>query len=140
MKIYATSARKRPEVPIVPLMDILVILLIFFVVTTTFREKKNLLPVDLPKAGSLAAKDDTTDRVALTVTPDLEIFLGEDPFDLETLAQGLRDLKTADPDVKLELKADSTIPLGFLVSIWDALTEGGFEIKDAPARILLEKE
>lgn len=120
-------------------MDILVILLIFFVVTTTFKENKNLFTIDLPQATALNTKSDNQKRTSITVTPDLEIYLGDKIVTLESLTYQLSELKKTSPDTKLQLDADNTIPLGFLVSIWNSMNEAGYQIKEAPARILTEK-
>ena len=40
--------RKRAEVPIVPMIDILFILLVFFIVSTTFKKPRDILRIELP--------------------------------------------------------------------------------------------
>ena len=45
--------RPVPTIPIVSLIDILVILLIFFIVTSTFKERRDILNISLPNAGAI---------------------------------------------------------------------------------------
>ncbi len=138
MNIY-TKRRSLPIVPIVSLIDILAILLIFFIATTTFKQKKALLSISLPKASKMSGEAVVERRITISVTENEEIWIEDQQVELENLAQALILLKNQDPNVKLELKADENLPLGVLVGVWDAFNQAGIAIKDVPARILLHK-
>ncbi len=128
--------RPVPAIPIVSLIDIMVILLIFFIATTTFREKKVQVKINLPESksmGSAATSDEV--RKSITVTPQKELLLDGNPVAIDQLAAALLKLKQSDPQAKLELQADTETPLGLLVQIWDGLRSAGFSINDVPARI-----
>ncbi|MDG2124387.1 MAG: biopolymer transporter ExbD [Verrucomicrobiales bacterium] len=133
--LFYTKKRSRPVVPIISLIDILAILLIYFIVTTTARKKKNLLSIDLPRAEHLKALVTQDNRATISVTKEGEIYLEDETVTLETLAAVLAQFKAESPDAKIELKADEKTDLGTLVSIWDAITQSGFKIKDVPARL-----
>lgn len=140
---FYVKKRRTPVIPIVALVDILTVLLIFFVLTTTFKkENRNaLLKIALPQASSLTPSLESTPRIALSVTATSEIFLDERPVALDTLAQSVRDFRTAQPDARLELKADEKAPLGTLVKVWDALAAAGLKVNsDVPTKILLTPE
>jgi len=77
-------------------------------------------------------------RMTLAVSENEEVFLEDEPVPLDSLAAVLQRLKAENPEVKLELQADETLPLGTLVAVWDALNQAGIAIKDVPARILLQ--
>lgn len=49
--------RPVPAIPIVSLIDIMVILLIFFIATTTFREKKVQMKINLPDSKTMGATE-----------------------------------------------------------------------------------
>lgn len=138
MKFY-TKKRGNPTVPIISLIDILAILLIFFIATTTFKRQESLVKVNLPQSSEMAASTEKLMRVPLALTKDEEIALGDRPMTLDTLADGLREFKSANPDAKLELKADEGVPIGFLVKVWDAASQAGVKIDEIPLRILLQK-
>ena len=139
MEFY-TKKRRTPVVPIVSLIDILAILLIFFIVTTTFKERKALLAIDLPATENLRVATTTANRATIAVDKEGEIFLDAAPVaDPAALEAVLAQLKAeAGDDARLELKADEATELGLLVQIWDAITGAGFRIKDVPARILVQ--
>lgn len=128
--------RPVPTIPIVSLIDILVILLIFFIATSTFRKQKTHLQIALPQSkGMGGATTESHERLAISITPQQEIFLDGKPVAVENLAQALATLKGARPGAKLELEADTTSQLGVIVKVWDALRSAGFSISDVPARI-----
>lgn len=140
---FYVKKRRTPVIPIVALVDILTVLLIFFVLTTTFKkENRNaLLKIALPQASSLTPSLESIPRTALSVTAASEIFLDEKPVALDSLAQTVRDFRTAQPTARLELKADEKAPLGTLVKVWDALAAAGLKVNtDVPTKILLNPE
>jgi len=134
-----TKRRRRPAVPIVTLIDILAILLIFFIVTTTFKQKESLVKVNLPTSSEMAAEVTEEIRTVLALGKDGGISLGERVIAEDQLAEALREFKRANPEAKLELKADEGAPLGAMVGVWDAATKAGLEIGDLPLRILLKE-
>ena len=128
--------RPVPAIPIVSMIDIMVILLIFFIATTTFREKKIEVKINLPQSksmGEAVASEEV--RKSIMVSPTKELFLDGSPVDVEKLAEALTKLKSTQPKAKLELQADTETPLGMLMQIWDALRAAGFSVNDVPARI-----
>ena len=131
----ATRRRRTPVIPIIPLMDILVILLIFFMLTTTFPEKRESLAIDLPKVTNLPASTTIDQRITLEIVQNNEMRLADAPVNLRGLAGALRKMKASLPEAKIELKADDDISLQLLLQIWEILTEQGFPIKDVPVRV-----
>lgn len=135
---FYTRKRSLPAVPIISLIDILAILLIFFIATTTFKKRESLVNVTLPQSSEMEATPERSLRVPLTLTADEEIFLGEVPVQLETLAEALREFKATNPEGKLELKTDQDVPIRFVVEVWDAAKRADVKIDEIPLRILLK--
>ena len=128
--------RPVPAIPIVSLIDIMVILLIFFIATTTFREKKVQMKINLPASKSMGEAEYKPEaRKSIMLTKTKALFLDGNPVEIEKLAAALTQMKEANPDVKLELEADTDIALGTLMKVWDGLRAAGFSINDVPARI-----
>jgi biopolymer transport protein ExbD len=129
--------RKRAEVPIVPMIDILFILLVFFIVSTTFKKPRDVLRIQLPTVREIPSDQVTDTRSIIAVDA-----LGNISLDSLAVPEGLLESYLAayqkqNPGRKLELEADRKLPLERLLSVWDSLTKAGIEIKDVPARIKL---
>jgi biopolymer transport protein ExbD len=132
--------RKRAEVPIVPMIDILFILLIFFIVSTTFKKPRDILRIELPTVREIPS--DTVSEARSSIAVDA---LGNVTLDSLKVPEGLLESYLAayqkqNPGRKLELEADKRLPLERLLYVWDALTKAGIPVKDVPARIKLGED
>jgi biopolymer transport protein ExbD len=128
--------RPVPTIPIVSLIDIMVILLIFFVATTSFKQRKTSMQIQLPSSQSLGttATADTS-RTVLAISKTNEVFLDATTVKPDALAAALKERLSQNPGTKFELEADTAADLGTLVAVWDALKEAGIAIADVPARL-----
>jgi len=129
--------RKRAEVPIVPMIDILFILLVFFIVSTSFKKPRDILRIELPTVREIPSDQITETRSIIAVDA-----LGNITLDSLAVPDGLLESYLAayqkqNPGRKLELEADRKLPLERLLSVWDSLTKAGIAIKEVPARIKL---
>ncbi len=130
-----TKKRRLPVIPIIPLMDILVILLIFFMLTTTFPEKREYLPIELPRVTNLPTEQSAERRVTLEIAENGEMRLADSPIDIRGLSAALRKMKEQLPNAKVEIKADVQISLELLLQVWEALLENGIPVKEVPFRV-----
>lgn len=129
--------RKRADVPIVPMIDILFILLVFFIVSTTFKRPRDILRIELPTVREIPSDQVTDSRSIIAVDA-----LGTITLDGLAVPEGLLESYLAayqkeNPGRKLELEADRQLPLERLLGVWESLVKAGIEIKDVPARIKL---
>lgn len=128
--------RTTPQIPIVALVDILVIVLLFIVATTSFRDRKTEMKINLPQSRGLGSTAPAREaRTTLAITPERKILLDGAEVTADKLASALSALRERDPKAKLELQADRETPLGLLVRVWDSLKAAGIPINDVPARI-----
>lgn len=129
--------RKKMDIPIIPLIDILTILLIFFIVTTTFKEPKPVLNVEVPVATGVATSQSAEKRSTLTVTADGKIAIDAVQVLPGELDSYLEAFISVNPGRKLELKIDQACPFGTMVIVWESLTKAGIGLKDVPHRVRL---
>ena len=117
--------RRMPQVIIVSLIDIFAILLIFVIVTTTFKKAQPHVTIKLPESKSAVAADKSDEPVVLSISPDEELFLDQQPVALAALKEALAPLLQRTPPPAFALKADKKVSYGFLVSVLDALRDAG---------------
>lgn len=128
MRIFEVSrAGYVPKIRIINLVDILLVLLLFLFATTTFR-------VDAPAAVKLALPEarsaeelgkEKIKHLVITVGPDETIYVADQVVGLDQLDQVLREAKTANPQVTLQLSADKQVSYGRVVGIVDAARVAG---------------
>ncbi|MEO0415215.1 MAG: biopolymer transporter ExbD [Verrucomicrobiota bacterium] len=132
---FVRKKRKPPTVPIITLIDILAILLIFFIYTMQFKQQETLLKVNIPQSSQLSGETAEIRRIPIALGKNGEVSVGQDLLQMNQLAAKLVALKTTDPSVELELKADSQTTLDSLVQLWSAASQAGVTIKDLPLKI-----
>lgn len=132
---------KPRQVSIIALIDILFIVLIFFIVSSEFKKKRNVLKLELPTVREVPSATVIDDRTVLAINSEGEIRLDNLVVpNLKLLDAYLTAFVKENPDRKLELEADKDLTLEKLVTIWDALTRAGIKVKDVPARIRIPAE
>lgn len=114
---FHRQPRKRAEVPIVPMIDILFILLVFFIVSTTFKKPREVLRIELPTVREIPSDQVADARSIIAVDA-----LGNVTLDTLAVPEGLLESYLAayqkqNPGRKLELEADKKLPLERLLQV-----------------------
>jgi biopolymer transport protein ExbD len=113
--------RKRPELNLVPLIDVLVMLIFFAFVTMQFRSA-TMLNITLPKIAT-AGKNEYKGTVTLGIDNKGVIsFNGRNVADEELLPL-LKQVHDLNTDIPVLIKADETTQLKKLAFVMDACRE-----------------
>lgn len=136
MRLIEMSQRHRtPSIRMINLVDILLNLLIFFIASTTFRlakQEQTAVKLTLPEARSAEAIGKTEiPRLRITVAPDNQVYLDQNPVTLAMLEKALKAAHTKNVNTLLELSADKGASYGTVVGIVDAARLAG--IRDITA-------
>ncbi|MBA4390977.1 MAG: protein TolR [Syntrophus sp. (in: bacteria)] len=118
------SSDPLSDINVVPLVDIMLVLLIIFMIASPTMQHG--LGVDLPKttAKPLALKDEPQ---VITVNKDMQIILNEKTMDLKNLQPTLQFIFAGKTAREILLKADSSVPYGFITQCMTAVKEAGVE-------------
>ena len=115
--------RRRPELNLVPLIDVLVMLIFFAFVTMQFKSAATL-NITLPKVET-AGKNEFRGNVSITIDKDGTMtFNGKPVTDVE-LSPLLEKVHNVDKDIPVLIKADVTTQLGKVTTVWDACRKNG---------------
>jgi biopolymer transport protein ExbD len=121
MKKFSKSHHSSlSELNITPLLDLAFVLLIIFIITTT--PMVNDLDINLPQAKS-RPKDSPPKVNYVTVDHSGLIFLNRQKVDLTGLHQLLVELRTADPDLNVVVRGDSTVQYKHIIGVLDVLQQ-----------------
>lgn len=131
--------KKRSEVPILPLIDILFILLVYVIVTTSPKKPREVLRIELPTIREIPSETVTDTRSVIAVDATGNITLDTLAVPEGLLGPYLAAFQKQNPGRKLELEADRRLPLERLLEVWDALGKAGISINEVPARIKIGK-
>ncbi|MEW6615270.1 MAG: protein TolR [Thermodesulfobacteriota bacterium] len=122
---HQTSDRRfLSEINVTPLVDVMLVLLIIFMVTAPMLQQG--IDVNLPQ---VAAKDIPAkeEKLVLTITKKGEIYINEHPVELSRLKENLERIYENRVNKEIFLKADETVPYGFVVKTMSEIKEAGIE-------------
>jgi biopolymer transport protein ExbD len=123
MSSLRQRARRRPELNLVPLIDVLVMLIFFAFVTMQFKSAATL-NITLPKVET-AGKNEFKGTVTIGIDKDGVVsFNGQNVSDADLL-QLLEQVKNVDRDIPVLIKADETTQLKKLTFVMDACRKTG---------------
>ncbi len=123
MSSFIERRRKRPELNLVPLIDVLVMLIFFAFVTMQFRSA-TMLNITLPKIAT-AGKNEFKGTVTIGIDKDgLISFNGKIVSEAE-LMTNLKQIHDINADIPVLIKADETSQVKKLAFVMDACRTSG---------------
>lgn len=123
MSLLAHKRRKRPELNLVPLIDVLVMLIFFAFVTMQFKSAATL-NITLPKVET-AGKNEFRGNVTISIDKEGKLtFNGKEITDAE-LPAALQAVKDVSKDIPVLIRSDEKATLDRLTFVWDACRKAG---------------
>ena len=109
------------DINITPLVDVVLVLLIIFMVTAPVLQSG--IEVAVPKTRTV--KEITEERLVISINKKQEVFLGNDPININEIGSKLRQ-KVRDPQHQsIFLRADEDVPFGAFATVMDAVKSSG---------------
>ena len=115
--------RKRPELNLVPLIDVLVMLIFFAFVTMQFKSMATL-NITLPKVDT-AGKNEFKGTVTIGIDNKGQVSFNNKVVTDEQLLSLLREVHNVDKDIPVLIKADETTQLKKLAFVMDSCRKTG---------------
>jgi biopolymer transport protein ExbD len=123
MSLLKVRTNRRPELPLVPLIDVLVMLVLFAYVTMQARSAMTL-NITLPKVET-AGKNEFRGNVTISIDKDGSMtFNGNRITDAE-LSPLLEKVKDVNRDIPVLIRADVATQLGKVTFVWDVCRKYG---------------
>jgi biopolymer transport protein TolR len=124
MAFTASNGRTQSsisEINVTPLVDVVLVLLIIFMVTAPVLQSG--IEVSVPKTRTV--KEITEERLVISVDKQQRVFLGNDPININEIANKLRQ-KIRDPQHQsIFIRADENVPFGAFATVMDAVKQSG---------------
>lgn len=125
MSVIPKRRRRKAEINIVPLVDVLVVLIFFFLVSMQFRNL-TLLNLTLPKIES-AGKEEPTDSLQIGVDVDGNYYLNGQLISEEALVEDVQSVAALSPETPVIIMADENSLLRKVTFIMDTCRKAGLE-------------
>jgi biopolymer transport protein ExbD/biopolymer transport protein TolR len=109
------------EINITPFVDVVLVLLVMFMVTAPVLQSG--IEVEVPKTRTV--KEITEERLVITIDKDQRVFLGNDPININEIADRLHE-KIRDPQGQsIFIRSDENVPFGAFATVMDAVKQTG---------------
>ncbi|MBL9215530.1 MAG: biopolymer transporter ExbD [Opitutaceae bacterium] len=115
--------RKRPEMNLVPLIDVLVMLIFFAFVTMQFRSVTTM-NLTLPKVET-AGKSELKESITISITKDGAVEFNGRPASMEALEQLVRQVGEVTKDIPVVIRSDENTPLRYVTQAMDTCRKQG---------------
>jgi biopolymer transport protein ExbD len=123
MSLLQQKRRRRPELNLVPLIDVLVMLIFFAFVAMQFKSAATL-NITLPKVET-AGKNEFKGKVTIGIDKDGVVTFNNKTVTDERLLSLLREVHKIDKDIPVLIMADETTQLKKLAFVMDACRKTG---------------
>jgi biopolymer transport protein ExbD len=106
------------QINVTPMLDLAYVLLVIFIIMTTATVQG--IKVNVPKASAQPSLAQSKTK-AISISADGTIYLDTYPVTMSELEQNLRQLKAANPELPVIIKADAAIQYQKVVDVLDLL-------------------
>lgn len=125
MKLDLLPQEERPQLMIIPMIDIIFFLLVFFMMSMLSMVVQKSMPLTLPQAES--AKVSMTRNIPITITADGGIYYERDLMSLRELTAHLTEDADRGEDISVILRGDTAASYGTVVQVMDVVKRLGIE-------------
>jgi len=115
--------RKRPELNLVPLIDVLVMLIFFAFVTMQFKSATTM-NLTLPKVET-AGKSELKESLTISISKEGGVDVNGRPASMANLDDLVRQIGRISKDITVVIRSDENTPLRFVTEAMDTCRKQG---------------
>ena len=121
--------RKRNQDPedfqMAPMIDMVFLLLVFFMTVASVAKSQRQVEVDLPESEESKIPEDASGRGILSVDADGIYYMGDEPHSLEALRAAIKTRLAADPELRVQIRADQATEYAAIQKLLKAAAQAG---------------
>jgi len=118
----STGPQPMSDINMTPLIDVMLVLLVIFMITAPLMSSS--LKLDLPRSDA-ASPSDTPKFLAVAITLEGELLLGEEKLVPEAFSARIADAARQTPDIEVQLRADRRTPYGQVAELIGRVQKAG---------------
>ena len=123
MRLRDRKAFARPEVMIIPMIDIMFFLLVFFMMSTLYMVNIKTVDVNMPKAQT--AETQMNVNYLVTLKADGSLWLEDQPIAEADLLKRAQQENKRNPRFAVVVRADQGMDYGMVIGLLDKLRGAG---------------
>lgn len=117
MRIRDRRAFTKPEVMIIPMIDIMFFLLVFFMLSTLYMVDLKTITVNMPKVQH--AESQTNVNYLVTMKADGSLYLENNLIDENSLIMGAKEQYQENNNFAVVIRADENVDYGKIMTLLD---------------------
>jgi len=115
--------RKRPELNLVPLIDVLVMLVFFAFVTMQFKQATTM-NLTLPKVET-AGKSELKESLTISISKDGGVDVNGHQASMDKLDEIVKEIGRVSKDITVVIRSDENTPLRYVTQAMDTCRKQG---------------
>lgn len=115
--------RPMSDINVTPMVDVMLVLLIVFMVAAPLMTVG--VPIDLPETQARQLNTESK-PVTVSVTPDGQVFLGDQPVALDALVTEIAAVAANGTEERIYVRGDTTANYGAVMRVMGALSGAGY--------------
>ncbi|QYO63558.1 ExbD/TolR family protein [Leptolyngbya sp. 7M] len=119
MHVPDDDGDEMPQINIVPMIDVVFALLTFFMMASLYLSRPQGLDINLPEASTAGTQ--TESEINITISPDGNIALNQQPIAVEQLPAAIRAIKGDSPTAFVVISGDVEVNYGRVIAVMDQL-------------------
>lgn len=124
MKRRNLGIDREPTIMIIPMIDIVFFLLVFFMVSSLYMNTEQQIPLSLPKASTVTAKN--IEPVSITIKSDGQLYIDKVPVaNDQALAERIQQFVNANSSQAFVVRADKNVVYDKVIHVLDELKLNG---------------
>ena len=113
------------EINITPMVDVMLVLLVVVIITAPLMT--NAIKVNLPDTDVTVQIEEPKKPVVVSIDEQGRIYLDKDEYSLDVIESELASRKAQDPEIRLNLNADETVPYGTVAKLMVLIEKAGIQ-------------
>ena len=109
------------DINVTPFVDVVLVLLIIFMLTAPVLQSG--IEVAVPKTRTV--KEVTQQRLVITINSKQQVFLGDQPVNINDIPNLLRQRVRDPQNQAIYLRADENVPFGAFATVMDSVKQAG---------------
>lgn len=123
MRLRDRRSFTKPEVMIIPMIDIMFFLLVFFMISTLYMVNMKTVDVNLPQA--VHAEQQTKVTYLVTIKKDGSLWLEDQPVEKDKLLREAAAQQRQNPQFTVVIRADQGLDYGQVIALLDEFKGAG---------------
>ncbi len=122
--MFKSNLKKKPNIQILPMIDVIFFLLVFFMLFTTFKTTPTGLDLNLPKAETVTEEKEDI-KVTITLDEAGVLYYEDDKLNMQSLDLKIAKAIEDSTNTLFIIKADDDIKYEKIIEVMDVVRKNG---------------